>query len=322
MLVGELRDIIKKYSNDEKDKIIIELYKRIPKYVKEDYNIDNYILNIQKQNKIAKEAKQVSIEQLEKEIKYFIMCSESNLYVAPNRIIPKSERSKWRFKVKKFYKDLISFKPDSKEGIIATDLLKSLYKILSFGSVSLTFTTWETFRAIKISQDEFLETIMKRRLINGISNENLKYCVELLDMEYDTYGSTTSLLLSFISCLKTIDAKYMAIEILKEKVNEKNEKLKELNKNKKSTYDCEDKLNSFVECITYIYFELSEVDNGIGYFHKKYEENNKEIKEYVLLNMLEQFELDDAWINEYEKHNSIDYRESLKYKYKKMKKKK
>ena len=33
-------------------------------------------------------------------------------------------------------------------------------------------------------------------------------------------------------------------------------------------------------------------------------------------------ELDDAWIKEYEKYNSIDYRKSLRCKYKEMKKKK
>ena len=42
MLVKELREVLKKYNNDDKDKIITELYKRIPKRVKEDYNIDNY----------------------------------------------------------------------------------------------------------------------------------------------------------------------------------------------------------------------------------------------------------------------------------------
>ncbi len=46
MLVKELKDVISKYRKEEKDKIIIELYKRIPKSKKEDYDIDNYILNI------------------------------------------------------------------------------------------------------------------------------------------------------------------------------------------------------------------------------------------------------------------------------------
>lgn len=34
MLVSELRKIITKYNSDEKDKIIAELYKRIPKNIK------------------------------------------------------------------------------------------------------------------------------------------------------------------------------------------------------------------------------------------------------------------------------------------------
>ena len=322
MLVSELRKVVNKYSSDEKDKIIVELYKRIPKYVKEDYNIDNFIINIQEKNNISKEKKEISIEQLEKEVEYFIMCANNNLYVAPNKVIPKSERSKWRFKVKKFYKDLITFKPDSPEGIKATDLLKSLYGVLSVGSAYLTFTTWETFRAVQISQGEFLEAIMKRKLMNGISDDSLKYCVDLLDIEYDPYDSDTSLLMAFISCLKTADSKYIAIEAIKNKLENKKEKLKELEKNRKNTYDCEDHINNFVECVCYIYFELSEIDNGIRFFHKEYIEKNKEIKEYILLNMLDMFELDDEWIKEYEKHKNIDYRESLRGKYKELKSKK
>ena len=44
MKVSELREIIKKYNEEDKEKIIVELYKRIPKKTKEDYNIDNYII--------------------------------------------------------------------------------------------------------------------------------------------------------------------------------------------------------------------------------------------------------------------------------------
>ena len=34
MKVAEIKEILKKYNNEEKEKIIIELYKRIPKRVK------------------------------------------------------------------------------------------------------------------------------------------------------------------------------------------------------------------------------------------------------------------------------------------------
>ena len=46
MKIPELRNIIQKYNSNDKDKIIVELYKRIPKRVKEDYDIDDFITNI------------------------------------------------------------------------------------------------------------------------------------------------------------------------------------------------------------------------------------------------------------------------------------
>lgn len=48
MLVKELKDVISKYSKEEKDKIIIELYKRIPKSKKGDYDKENYKLVLPK----------------------------------------------------------------------------------------------------------------------------------------------------------------------------------------------------------------------------------------------------------------------------------
>ena len=113
MKVNELREIIKNYNEEDKRKIIVELYKRIPKNIKEDYNIDNYIINLN--TKIEKVDKNITIERLEKEVEYFIECASDDLYARPNKIIPKNERSKWRFKVKTFYKQLNSFLPKTQE---------------------------------------------------------------------------------------------------------------------------------------------------------------------------------------------------------------
>lgn len=46
MLVNELKNEIKKYDKKELEFIIVSLYKRIPKKVKEEYDIDSYIKNI------------------------------------------------------------------------------------------------------------------------------------------------------------------------------------------------------------------------------------------------------------------------------------
>ena len=183
MKVNELREILKNYNETDKEKIIVELYKRIPKNIKEDYNIDEYIKNINK--KIDNKDNKVSIEYLEKEVKYFIECGNDDLHVRANRVNPKNERSKWRFKVKTFYKELNSFIPTTEEGRKATDLLGELFEILSFGTNYLTFSSWNTFGAIQVSQSEFLENIVKRKLANGMTRENIKYCVELLNAKYD-----------------------------------------------------------------------------------------------------------------------------------------
>ena len=51
------------------------------------------------------------------------------LYASPNKIVSKSERSNWRHKVKKYYKDLNNFKPDTEDGIKATDLDIKLFQV-------------------------------------------------------------------------------------------------------------------------------------------------------------------------------------------------
>ena len=314
MKVNEVREIIKKYNDTEKEKIIIELYKRIPKNIKEDYNIDEYIINLNK--KIEKEKNDVTIERLEKEVKYFLDCANDDLYVRPNKIISKSERSKWRFKVKTFYKQLNSFLPTTEDGKRATDLLKDLFRILSYATNYLTFSSWNTFGAIQISQSEFLKNIVQRKLINGVTRENLVYCIDLLNVEYDPQEYYKSVLYSFESCLKTTDARYMAIELLKEQVVVWKEKYK-----KDDSYENKEHINYLVECVIDIYFELCEEKEGIRYFHKEYIERNREIKEYILLEKLEEFEFYKEWVFEYEKQlNTVEYRDSLKKKYSKYKK--
>lgn len=321
MLVSELKKVIKDYNLEEKDKLILEFYKRIPKRVKEEYEIDDFILNIKNnvKDKTSKKEEKLTFNKLKKQIVYFLDCVDNDLYASPNRIVSKDERSKWRFKVKKFYKELNSYEPVSIEGIEATYFLEKLYYFLSLGSCILKFSNWETFKAIGVSQAEFLSNIMQRKLISSDNlKENISFCTKLLEYEFDPYR-WESIEKTFVSNLKTIEERLTAIDNLKEKVDVYNNKLKEAKNNYHLEYTIEEKINTFVECIVYIYFDLNEVDNGIKYFHKYYKKRDNEIKEYILLNYLEYYELDEEWIEEYEKHLNLDYRKSLKEHYKLLK---
>ena len=76
----------------------------------------------------------------------------------------------------------------------------------------------------------------------------------------------------------------------------------------------------YVTAIFDINILLGTIDKGIEFFHKNYIARDKEIREYVLLNRIAYFDLDEVWVAEYEKHlGKIDYRDSLKEDYKKYK---
>ena len=47
MLIKDLKNEIKKYNKKELESIIVELYKRLLKSKKEDYDIDNFIKNME-----------------------------------------------------------------------------------------------------------------------------------------------------------------------------------------------------------------------------------------------------------------------------------
>ncbi len=316
MKVNELREILKKYDEKDKDKIIVELYKIIPKAKKEERNIDEYISDINKNVEKEVRNSNLPIDVLEKQIDYFCECAMSDLYASPNRVIPKTERSKWRFRVRAFYKQLNRFLPETEDGKKATMLLKDLFSVLSYGTHYLIFPSWNTFGAIQVSQVDFLACIMGRVLINGVTIENLKICVECLNVKYDPTIFHDSLFDVFSSFLHTPDTRKLAIKLLEEKVE-----ILKGNYIKNNSYENKERLNSFVRCILNIYIDLYEPQVGIKYFLKEYNERDLEVKEYYLLDVLEGAELYTEWVAEYEnKVKKVDFRESLKEKYNVIKK--
>lgn len=253
-------------------------------------------------------------------IKYFLECVDNDYYAVPNRIISKKEQSGWRFKVKDYYKRLNNILPNSSNGNEATSLLIEIFKRLSIGTNHLLFTNWETFRAIGLSQYEYYDTIIKRILYNGYTKDNLQKCINLLTIAKSPYELSDSMFMIFIDSLKTVDVKEISLELLQEMIiNLKNE-LKGIKDGYREHYKTSD-INNFIKCVTIIYFDLDEYEKGKKYFHKNYIERDMEIKEYVLLDILENLDLDDEWLKEYEsKQGKIEFRNSINERYNEIKK--
>ena len=151
MKVCELKEKIKDYPKVDLKNVIVELYKSIPKKIKEEKEIDDIIFNIDKPIN-TKKIETINFDDLANEILSFLSDVDSGLYASPNRIISKTERSKWRFKVKNYYKNLTKISPDAKDGLGATNLLIMVYNRLSRVAYSLLFSSWDTFGALGVTQ--------------------------------------------------------------------------------------------------------------------------------------------------------------------------
>lgn len=249
----------------------------------------------------------------------FLRLVDNGYYTIPNKIVSKKERSSWRFKVKRYYKDLNTILPNSENGNSATILLIEIFKRLSIGSNRLLFINWETFKALWVSQSEYYDTILKRILDNGYTKDNLKKCIDLLDILKDPYELSYDMFWIFISNLKTISNKEISLELLADKVTTLKVCLKNT-KNSHEKFEITEDINNYVECILEIYLTMNEYECAITYFHKNYIEDDKEIKEYILLEKLEKLNLTKEWIKEYERNTNVKFRDSIIEKYAKLKK--
>ena len=203
----------------------------------------------------------------------------------------------------------------------ATDLLIKLYKLLSYGTHYLRFSSWNTFGALGVNQSTYYNNIVKRLFANGVNEKNLTICISLLDIEYDSDEYYESINYVFESNLIEKEDKYKSIEIIKTILIKLKDELKELEKKKKETYYKRESINAYVSCVTNLYLSINEPENAINFFEKNYIEYSKEVLEYIILEKLEDFDYYKEWIDEYERHMfSIDYRDSLKDKYKEFKK--
>lgn len=108
MKLPEFRKQIETYSIEELRYLTAELYKAIPKKIKEEKDIDPLVLSVLehfKENGTGKASSPSKVKKapdlgaLESEIELFLENAYAQNYFAPNRFVPKHERPKWRFKV-------------------------------------------------------------------------------------------------------------------------------------------------------------------------------------------------------------------------------
>lgn len=300
MKVQELRNLLKDAERENLEKAFVECYKQLRKWQKEE---GDPVLIALLEGKAAAQEKagtSVDFETLAQQITEFIDNAYAGNYLAPNRIIPKSQRPKWRFLVKNFIKELAKVPLDSADYEKSVKLLTDLYALICTACNYYLFSTEDAFRSIGWEQPDFFALVVTRTFADGYSREKI---AKLLPHAVSGGLSRESLHVQqemvLLSALKTSDVKYMAIEEAQKLVQEKESGLAGLKKYDSKRYDLEETVNELSSLIFLITIELGEPEKGVEYYFKHSQESNKEITLFRALRLADWMDQKELWLEVY-----------------------
>ncbi|HHT72049.1 MAG: hypothetical protein WAO22_07670 [bacterium] len=326
MLVKELRELLKKYKEEDLRLIISEMYKAMPKKLREEKDIDALLKDINAYLGIRKikrqRTKNIPASDLKPEIDLFIDYAYKQYYFAPNSFVHKRERPKWRFKVKAFIKSLQAVPVEGEEGRTATDLLAKLYEMLCYASGYYIFNTEDPFRSVGIEQMDLLNIVISRILTSAITKESVKTAIALVINSTASRETLHSWLIDIlIENLKSPDSKEIAIEqcmVLKTELDRSKQSTSRKKSWQISVFEHEERINNLVETVLKLNIALCEYERAIEYYHGNYVAHNNEVSLYILLGLLFDYELKEYWLREYEKalKRGVKPREALRQMYK------
>ena len=307
MLVNELRTALEQYDKAALKEIAVTLYKHIPKGKRESKGLDDLLLSFSKEKaKPAKGSKpKVDFASLEKEIVQFMNYADESLYLAPNRIVSKDKRAKWRFEVKRFIKELLAVGGEHSEA--SAELLAGIYDMLSYGCSYHIFVSEDPFAAVGYAQADLLSLALGKLFYDGYNEDSVKNAVYLtLDSGVDRETLHVQLLYVLREHLKTADTIEMAIRhCISFKNNydafQAGKSLFKYVDTWDGGYRRKEHGNYATEMVLLLQFGLHEYDEGIRFFWDNYDERDAEIKLYILLRFLDFHGLEEYWVREYER---------------------
>lgn len=324
MKVQELRNLLGSAERGNLEKAFVECYKQLKKAQKEECDP---VLTALLEGKMAEKTKadaSVDFETLVQQIDGFISNAYASNYFAPNRIIPKSQRPKWRFMVKNFIRELEKIPVNSDNYEKAVKLLTDLYCLICKACNVYLFSTDDPFRSIGWEQPDFFALVVSKTFADGYSREKI---ARLLSYAVSGGLSRESLHIQqeivLLNHLKTSDLKYMAVEEAKKQVEEKGSELNTLKKYDSRQYDLEETVNELCSMIFLIAIELGEAEEGVKYFFKHFKERKKEITLYCALELADWMDEEGLWMDVYKYGLSkkITPRDSLQEEYERRQKK-
>ena len=326
MKVDELRSILKDYSADDVRKVLVAVYKAIPKKVKEERGIDALINNPNPpKNAAASKTRQkpaeVDPDLVVFDTQDFVSNAEDQNYFAPNRMVPKKKRSNWRFEAKGLYRNLLLAKASTADPLLLQDAakaLESLYGVLCRGCAYHLFATTYTFEAMKVPQTEFFEQLLAAKFSVLHGRDFTDWAVKAVvdhELHYDVVR--TDLCRVLIEFLRTAELRELALESCAQEIG----RCKTTAKRKREPMsfglpDGHYRSNELAVLGYMLCAALGEFERGVEFFHKHYKDDS-DIPLYVLSRMLLNSKQRELITREFEtaEQRGIKPRENLKLLY-------
>lgn len=326
MKVDELKTNLALLDKGEIIKLATEFYKLIPKSKKEENNLDALILaGGKKEIKQASVKESFDLEGLGKEITTFIEHAKQQLYLYPNKIVSKQARTGWRFKVKAWYKELITTKNKGGDALEKqATLLTNLYELLSEACGYQYFSSDDPFQSIGISQTDFFNAALQAAATANGRASIVKRGITSITDYYPSRNTLYSYLMdAYVDNLAIPDVKYQALETLDALIKETQALLITPPANPKKRYfstmgsheeyKIKSKINHLAELGFRLHASLYEYKEAIEYYKTHAKQRDVEVLVYILISMLFELQLKDYIKSELQlaKQNDIKLRDSL-----------
>ena len=320
MKVVELRKLLRQADRVNLENAFVEAYKALHK--NEKAVVDPTLESLLTGKPLKKKPPEtVDYSQLDKEIETFIWNAKEQNYCAPNRIIPKSQRPKWRFLVKNYIKELSQVALDNPYYPQAVQRLRELYQLICLACDYCLFSTEDPFRSIGWEQHLFYDLLAKQTFAMGYNRENISTML----LCAVTGGVSREALHSFMERvllidLKTLRNKQMAVEEAKKLVDQVSAQVKKESAYSNRRFDLENEVKELCNFIWMFALDQSRLEEGLDYYFGNCMERNEEISLYRVLYTAGETGTKEQWLETYAYglQRGIKPREYLQEQYKEM----
>ena len=305
MKIQEFRDKMKRAERPALETVAAELYKRMPKGQKEQFDIElEELLRGVAPSKARAKAEKQPFEELEQAIQTFLDYVDADYYIAPNRVVPAAKRSKWRFEVMRFIKQLDQIPADDPNAEAAARLYLEIYDRLAYGCGVYIFRSDDPFQSIGSRQGDFYPRLAARCFATGFTDAKILDLLRAATSVYiDRYSLYIEFELAFVLELKTRDMREKALEIARREVERlETEVLPKVRRGYGTEdYRVQNSINQICITILGLGIALFEEDDALSFYMKHHGERKKEVKLYIALRTIEAFGGSDAfWRKTYE----------------------